>query len=378
MDRTYDWLIVGAGFTGAIIAEQLASRCNSHVLVIDRRDHIAGNAYDRRNASGVLYHQYGPHIFHTSSEEVIKYLSRFTEWQEYEHRVVGLIDGRFVPVPFNLTSLEILFPQSEAKILKELLIDTYGLNVKVPILEMKKSPDARIQKIAHFIYSNVFLGYTTKQWGLTPEELSPSVTERVPIHISYDDRYFQDTFQQMPKEGYTQLFTNILNNPNITVLLHTDYNDVKDSVRYDRLLYTGMIDEFFGYVLGELPYRSLQFEFQTYQQRRHQPVGQVNYPVSHDFTRISEMSHFTQEWGDVTTVAIEYPKPHIIGKTVPYYPIPRMSNDVLYKKYRKLAEKETPEVLFAGRLGDYTYYDMDETVENALLLVERIITNTDN
>ncbi len=369
----YDFVIVGAGFTGAVLAERLASLGDRKILVIDRRDHIGGNARDRRNEHGVLYHEYGPHIFHTNAPQVVEYLSRFTEWTPYEHRVVGLVDGRLIPIPFNLTSLAILFPPARAQILAERLIATYGMEQKVPILKLRQSPDEELRKLAEFIYRNVFYTYTTKQWGLTPEQLSPSVTARVPVHISYDDRYFQDSFQSMPAKGYTALFERLLDHPNITLELSTEYRDIQGRLGHSPLVYTGAIDEYFGYALGALPYRSLRFDFQTYRQHRHQPAAQINYPMSHDFTRISEMGHMTQEWGDVTTVAIEYPQPHIPGVTIPYYPIPRDETRALHKRYLAHAAAEAPNVTFAGRLGDYQYYNMDQAVASALVLAGKLL-----
>ncbi len=371
MKKHYDWLIVGAGYTGAIIAERLATQSGKRSLVIDRRDHIAGNAYDRRNDAGVLFHQYGPHIFHTNAQVVVDYLSKFTDWLPYEHRVLGSINGRLIPIPFNLTSLHILFPKTEADRLTKILIDAYGMDQKVTILKMRESPSQEVRDLADFIYKNVFLGYTTKQWGLSPEELSPSVTARVPVYISYDDRYFQDAFQNMPKHGYTKMFERIFAQDGIDVSLNTDLRDVSEEITYDRLLYTGAIDEYFNFELGELPYRSLEFDFQTYSQKRHQAAGQVNYPISEDFTRITEMSYLTQEWSDVTTVAIEYPIAHIPGKTVPYYPIPRDENLDLHNKYAELAAREAPNVTFAGRLGDYKYYNMDQAIGRALSLFKK-------
>lgn len=375
MKKHYDWLIVGAGYTGAIIAERLVTQSGKRALVIDRRDHIAGNAYDRRNEAGVLFHQYGPHIFHTNAQVVVDYLSKFTEWLPYEHRVLGSIDGRLIPIPFNLTSLQILFPKAEADRLATILIDAYGMDQKVTILKMRESPIQGVRDLADFIYENVFLGYTTKQWGLSPEELSPSVTARVPVYVSYDDRYFQDKFQNMPKHGYTKMFEKILAQKGVDVSLNTDLRDVTDEITYDRLLFTGAIDEFFDFELGQLPYRSLDFDFQTYHQKRHQAAGQINYPISHDFTRITEMSYLTQEWSDVTTVAIEYPIAHIPGKTVPYYPIPRDENQELHNRYVELANREASNVTFAGRLGDYKYYNMDQAVGRALSLFEKSITH---
>ncbi len=368
----YDWLIVGAGFTGAVLAERLASQRDARVLLVDRRDHIGGNAYDMRNEAGLLYHKYGPHIFHTNSRPVFDYLSQFTSWTPYEHRVLGLIKDRLVPIPFNLTSLSLLFPKAEADRLASLLIDKYGLETSVPILDLKTSPDAALNDLAAFIYENVFHGYTTKQWGLTPEQLSPSVTARIPVRISYDDRYFPDSIQCMPSAGYTALFERILNHKNIDVALNTDLKDVRDRVRLGRVIYTGAIDEFFDNKLGALPYRSLEFDFQTHQQKRHQLVCTVNYPTSQKFTRITEMGHLTQEWGGQTTLIIEYPQEHVPNKTEPYYPIPRDENNALHNRYIEFARNEAPDVIFAGRLGDYKYYNMDQAVARALSIFSRI------
>ncbi|MCA0401792.1 MAG: UDP-galactopyranose mutase [Proteobacteria bacterium] len=376
MKKHYDWLIVGAGFTGAILAERLSSQMGKRCLVIDSRDHIAGNAFDTRNEAGILFHQYGPHIFHTNAPSVVEYLSNFTTWRPYEHRVVGFVDNRLIPIPFNLTSLEILFPKMEADRLKGLLIGAYGMEQKVPILKMRQSSIQGIRDLASFIYDKVFYGYTTKQWGLEPEELSPSVTARVPVHISYDDRYFQDRFQEMPAEGYTKMFERILlNREGVDVSLGTSFLDIGGQVSYDNMIFSGAIDEFFSYSLGELPYRSLRFDFQTYQQHRHQPAGQVNYPVSEDFTRISEMNYLTGEFSNCTTVAVEYPQSHVPGSTVPYYPIPRDQNQELHNRYVALAAKEAKNITFCGRLGDYKYYNMDQAVARALSVFQQIAAN---
>jgi UDP-galactopyranose mutase len=371
--KTYDWQIIGAGFVGATIAERIAAQLNQRVLLVDRRDHVGGNAYDRVNEHGHLIHQYGPHIFHTNAAPIATYLSRFTEWLDYEHRVLGLIDGRLVPIPFNLTSIDILFPPAEAASLKDTLIATYGMDQKVPILTLKQSPDAAIAALAGFIYDNVFDGYTRKQWGIGPEELSPSVTGRVPVHISYDDRYFQDKFQKMPRLGYSHLFENMLRHDNIEVALETTIPNRDLIASASKVLYTGAIDEFFDYCFGPLEYRSLSFDFRTYQQGRHQAVGQVNYPVSGDYTRITEFAQLTGQSDSSTTVAIEFPKPHIPGETVPYYPVPRDINKTLYAKYKDLAATAAPHVLFAGRLADYQYYNMDQAVGRGLSVFEKEI-----
>ena len=367
-----DYLIVGAGFAGAVMAERLA-KTGQQVLVIDKRPHIGGNAYDCLDANGVLIHPYGPHIFHTNSDKVFDYLSKYTDWLPYEHRVVGVVDGRLIPIPFNLTSLEILFDVEKAARLKEKLIQQYGMDKKVTVLEMLKNTDSEMSELAEYIYKNIFLGYTTKQWGMSPEDLSPSVTARVPVHISYDDRYFQDKHQYMPKYGYTKLIEKILNHSNIEVILGKDFKKMNAEIDYGKLIYTGAIDEFFDYELGHLPYRSLRFDFQTYKQRRHQSNGQVNYPVSNDFTRITEMGHLTQEIGCKTTVAIEYPIAHLPGVNIPYYPIPREDNIRLHERYINLAMEKAPNVVFAGRLGDYKYYNMDQATAAALVLAKNIL-----
>jgi UDP-galactopyranose mutase len=366
----YDVLIVGAGFTGAVLAERIASQRGQRVLLIDRRSHIGGNAYDFRNERGILCHRYGPHIFHTNSQAVVDYLSQFTQWLPYEHRVVALVDGRLVPVPFNLTSLAVLLPE-EAEGLANLLVATYGMDRKVPISKLLDDPDPRLRQLADFIYRKIFLGYTRKQWGLDPELLAPSVLARVPVHVSYDDRYFQDTFQQMPRDGYTAMFERMLSHPNIHVSLDSDYAEMAGSVSCDRVVHTGAIDEYFRYELGALPYRSLRFEFQTLRQARHQPVAQVNYPGGESFTRITEMGHLTQERNGETTVAVEYPEPHRPGETIAYYPIPRDDNNALHRRYVAHAAEKVPHIIFAGRLGDYRYYNMDQAVAAALTLFER-------
>lgn len=371
MKKQYDWLIVGAGFTGAVLAERLASQADKRVLLIDRRNHLAGNAYDCFNDYGHLFHQYGPHIFHTNSVQIADYLSQFTEWRPYEHRVVGVIEDRLVPIPFNLTSLDILFSPGEAQKLKELLVEEYGFGQKIPILKMKDSLHRGVRDLAEYIYRNVFHGYTIKQWGLTPEQLSPSVTARVPVNISYDDRYFADSFQRMPSEGYTRLFERMTSHSNITVALGVDYAQAVSESSFKNAVYTGAVDEFFCYEFGPLPYRSLRFDFMSVRQSRHQPVGTVNYPNGQAFTRITEMAHLTGQWNDAVTLTIEYPQAHEPGVTTPYYPIPQDDNQDLHRRYIEFAAQEAPNIRFAGRLGDYRYYNMDQAVGHALAIFAR-------
>jgi UDP-galactopyranose mutase len=365
----YDWLIVGAGFTGAVVAERFAS-AGMKVLVIDQRNHIGGNAYDLRTADGILYHAYGPHIFHTNSERIFRYLSRFTEWRFFEHRVLALIRNRLAPVPFNLTSIDILFDATNATRLKDALVKRYGLGANTTILKLREEGDTDLREIADFVYDNVFLGYTKKQWGMSPEELNSSVTDRVPVRVSYDDRYFQDSFQFMPLKGYTAMFQKILATPGIHVELGASWADLREKSLAKNILFTGPIDEFFDYRFGALPYRSLSFDLQTYQQGTHQPVGQINYPNAEDFTRITEMRHLTGESGDRTLIAIEYPLAHAPGVTVPYYPFPREEYERQHSLYATLA-KDLKGVYFAGRLADYRYYNMDQAIGRALSFVDK-------
>ena len=365
-----DWLIVGAGFTGATLAERIANELGQKVLLVDQRDHIGGNAYDECNEHGVLCHRYGPHIFHTNSKKVWDYLSRFTAWRPYFHHVLGSIDGRMVPVPFNLNSLYALFPDRYAGRLEEQLISEYGFNVKIPILKMRESKSGDLSSLADYIYKNVFLNYTRKQWELEPDQLDASVTGRVPVYISRDDRYFQDVYQAMPTQGYTEMFRRMLAHRNIHILLKTDYRHVLDSVKFNRMIYTGPLDAYFDHIHGHLPYRSLRFDFVTRDNEWHQPVGTVNYPNEYDFTRITELKHLSGQQLAKTTLVYEYPQAHRPGETDPYYPIPRPDNREHFAKYEAEAAKLNGSVMFAGRLADYKYYNMDQACARALKLFE--------
>jgi UDP-galactopyranose mutase len=367
-----DWLIVGAGFTGSTLAERIATQLGQTVLVVERRSHIGGNAYDEHDQSGVLVHRYGPHIFHTNCQKVWDYLSQFTEWRPYQHRVLAVVDGKKVPVPFNLTSLHRLFPSSAATRLEDLLIRHYGYGAKVPILRLRESANQELKALADFVYEKVFLGYTLKQWELRPEDLDPSVTGRVPVHVSRDDRYFQDTYQAMPLRGYAELFRRMLAHPNIEVMRDTDYKRIEDQVRFDRMVFTGAIDEFFDYVHGPLPYRSLTFEFLTLDCEWYQEAGTINYPNGERFTRITEQKYLSGQALPRTTIVREYPEKHVPGQNEAYYPIPREENREQHKLYLREAAKLNGSVLFAGRLGDYKYYNMDQAVGRALRLFEEI------
>jgi UDP-galactopyranose mutase len=371
-----DWLIVGAGFTGLVLAERIASQLDKKVLVVEQRAHIGGNAYDHYDDNGILVHRYGPHLFHTNSEKVWRYLSRFTEWHPYEHRVLALVDGKKVPVPFNLDSLYAVFAPGYASKLEELLLEHYGYGSRVPILKLRRETSGELHSLAEFIYEKIFYGYNLKQWGLTPEELGPGVTGRVPVQISRDDRYFQDRFQAVPKHGYTRMLQRLANHPRIEVLLNTAYREVEGEVEFDGMVYTGLIDEFFDYMHGELPYRSLHFEFRHHAVDTYQEVAQINFPDEQPYTRISEYKHITGQCAPGTTVSIEYPQAYRREQNLPYYPIPREENRKRYNLYLSEAEDLDSRVIFAGRLADYKYYNMDQAVARALGVFEKQVAGS--
>ena len=365
--RRYDYLIVGAGFAGSVIAERLASRHGASVLIIDRREHIGGNAYDEPNEAGILYHKYGPHIFHTNSEQVFDYLSQFTQWRPYEHRVRATVRDKLVPIPINRTTLNELFgldlrTDEEAA--------DYLASRAEPVDEVRTSEDVVINAVGRELYELFFRGYTRKQWGLDPSELDKQVTSRIPTRTNTDDRYFSDTFQAMPLEGYTKMFERMLDNPLIEKALGVDFRDIKDEAFEiaDHIVYTGPIDEYFDFRFGKLPYRSLKFDHQTLEQERFQEVAVVNYPDEKvPYTRISEYKHLTGQEAPVTTITYEYPS----AEGDPYYPIPRPENQELFKKYEALADV-TDGVTFVGRLATYRYYNMDQIVGQALATFRRM------
>lgn len=370
-----NWLIVGAGFAGCVLAERIATQLDQKVLVVERRDHIGGNAHDYYDEHGILVHKYGPHIFHTNLKKVWSYLSQFTDWRPYYHQVLAVVEGKKVPVPFNLNSLRFLFPPRHASNLEQKLIAHYGFQAKVPILQLLEAEDSDLKFVGKYVYDNVYIGYTLKQWEAKPEDLDPSVTARVPVYISRDDRYFQDAYQAIPKHGYTEMFRRMLQHPNIKVLLNTDYQEVAEEVEYDRMIYTGAIDEFFGYTYGELPYRSLWFEFECHHKEFYQEVAQVNYPNEYAFTRVTEFKHMTGQISSNTTVTFEYPQTFIRGINDRYYPVPSEVQFKRYNLYREDAQKLNGRVIFIGRLADYKYYNMDEAISRALFIFERGFAN---
>jgi UDP-galactopyranose mutase len=370
------WLVVGAGLTGCTIAERIASTLDQKVIVIDRRNHIGGNTYDYYDEAGILVHRYGPHIFHTQSQRVWDYLSRFTKWKNYTHRVLAHVQNQYVPLPFNLTSIEKLFSPAKADALIRELLRLYPLEANVPILRLRETTSKEIKSLADYIYQHVFYGYTVKQWGMPPEALDPSVTARVPVRISRDDRYFQDRFQAMPDPGYTAMCERMLSHPNIEVLLEVDFKRSRFDIKYSRMVYTGPIDEYFECIYGALPYRSLDFECRTFTADRVQIAPTLNYPDGREYTRTVEMKQLTGQKHHRSTIIVEYPKPYVRGENEPYYPIPQSENEVRANAYRKLAGKLAPEVIFAGRLADYRYYNMDQAVARALSVFDTQIARS--
>ncbi|MCD2422050.1 UDP-galactopyranose mutase [Niabella pedocola] len=359
----FDYLIVGCGFAGSVIAERMASQCNKKVLIIDKRNHIGGNTYDYYNEQGVLVHKYGPHIFHTNSREVFTYLSRFTDWRPYEHEVLASVDGQLVPIPINLNTINQLYGLNLSVDEMAAFLGTQSEKV-APILT---SEDVVINSVGRVLYEKFFKGYTKKQWNLDPSELDASVTARVPTRLNKDNRYFTDTYQAMPLHGYTRLFDTLLSHPNIHVMLNTDYEEVKDSIPHQQTIYTGPIDRFFGYCYGRLPYRSIDFRFETFDMESYQSKGTVNFPMSQLYTRITEFKKLTGQHHPKTTIVYEYP----VEQGDPYYPVPRKENQEMYNKYCQLAAA-LPDVHFTGRLGTYKYYNMDQVIAQSLTLFKKL------
>lgn len=380
----YDCIVIGAGIAGAVAARKLAEEAGKKVLVIERRNHIGGNCYDLPDQYGILIHEYGPHIFHTGMEEVYAYLSRFTEWYAFGHEVVAKVGERLIPVPFNLNTLHMIYDKEKADRLEEKLIAAYGRDSRVPIMKLRENEDADIREIAQYVYENVFLRYTMKQWGQKPEEISAEVTGRVPVLISYDNRYFQDKYQGVPKDGFTPMFERMLEHENIEVWLNTDCNDVLSFVDQQiyfegelfsgDVIYTGALDELFDCRFGRLPYRSLDFKFEHYNEDSYQGHSVVNYTVSEDFTRITEFKFLTgQKETNGTTIVKEYPFAYTGAKgEIPYYAILNEENQALYEKYRALTEGMERFHLL-GRLAEYKYYNIDAMTKKAMELADAII-----
>lgn len=355
-------LVVGAGISGATIANLLANNLNEKVLIIDKRNHIGGNCHDYKDKNGITIHSYGSHIFHTSDEKVWNYVNKFTEFNQYKHKVLAEINNIKTPIPFNFNSLKDLFPKDFATKLEKKILEKFKYSSKIPILEFQNQDDEDLKFIADFIYQNVFLNYTLKQWGFSPENLDKSVTSRVPVYISHDNNYFQDKFQGIPKLGYTNLINKMLDNHNIEIRLNTDFKDLKEN--FKRIFYTGSIDEFFNYEYGVLPYRSVKFKLEEYDKEFYQENAVINYPNTEKYTRIHEYKYYLQEKSQKTVIAKEYSENFELGKNDRYYPIPRDENNDLYSKYLEKA-KSYSNLYFLGRLGDYKYYDMDKAILRA-------------
>jgi UDP-galactopyranose mutase len=361
----FQFLVVGAGFAGSVVAERLASCLDANVLVVEKRNHVGGNAYDHYNEDGILVHRYGPHIFHTSSKEVFDYLSRFTAWRSYQHRVMCHVDGQLVPLPINLDTINRL---NNSSLSSDQLADYFAARAEAPPGgRARTSEEVIVGKVGRELYEKFFKGYTRKQWGLDPSELDASVTARIPVRTNRDDRYFTDTYQVMPLGGYTRLFERMLDHPRIKVLLNTDYREIVRMVPHKELVYTGPVDAFFDYRFGPLPYRSLVFKFETFNRPVFQPAPVVNYPNEYDFTRITEFKYLTGQEHAKTAVVYEFPT----AEGDPYYPVPRPENAALYKRYEELANR-TQGVHFVGRLATYRYYNMDQVVAQALTLCTKI------
>ena len=359
----FDYFIVGAGFAGSVLAERLANGSGKRVLICDKRPHIAGNAYDCYNDDGILIHKYGPHIFHTNAVDVFEYLSKFTEWREYQHRVLAHVDGMLVPIPINLDTINKLYGLS----LSSREVKEFFAEARERREPLRTSEDVVVNAVGRELYEKFFRGYTRKQWGLDPSELDASVTARVPTRTNRDARYFTDHYQAMPRHGFTRMFENMLDSPLIKVMLNCDYREIIGELEYDEMIYTGPIDAFFDYQYGKLPYRSLEFRHETHDVEVYQEAPVVNYPQNQPFTRITEFKYLTGQMHQKTSIVYEYPK----AEGDPYYPIPRPENAELYAKYKALADAEQ-DVHFVGRLATYKYYNMDQIVAQALTVYSKI------
>ncbi|MGA3123426.1 MAG: UDP-galactopyranose mutase [Polyangiaceae bacterium] len=364
----FDYLIVGAGFAGSVMAERLASQYGKRVLVVDRRAHVGGNAYDTFDDAGVLVHQYGPHIFHTNSRRVFAYLSQFTSWRPYEHRVVARVKERLVPFPINIDTINAVYGTHH----DAASLQAFFRKVAEPVAHPRTSEEAIVGTVGRELYEMFFRGYTRKQWGLDPSDLDASVATRVPARLDHDARYFTDAHQAMPAHGYTRMFNRILSHPGIRILLKADYREIRGEVPHREVIFTGPIDEYFDFRFGRLPYRSLEFRHETHAMEVFQSAPVVNYPDAHEYTRVTEFKYLTGQKHPMTSIVYEFPR----ADGDPYYPIPRAANAELYRRYKALADV-TPGVRFVGRLATYKYYNMDQVVGQALALVDRIATGTD-
>ena len=378
----FDAVIIGAGFAGAVLAERLATQQNKKILLVEKRQHIGGNCYDYRDENGIIVHKYGPHLFHSNSRQVWDYLSKFTEWDIYQHHVLACIDGKPVPIPFNLNTLYEVFPASMASRLENKLLENYEYNSKVPILQLKQSEDKDLQFLADFIYEKIFVHYTMKQWDMRPEDIDGAVTARVPVFIGRDNRYFNDEYQGVPKNGYTEIFNNMLNHPNIKLMMNTSAKEIMEFSEgkiklmgmpfAGKVIYTGLLDDLFDYKFGELPYRSVDMRFETISKRDYQEATTVNYPNNYEFTRITEFKKIHYADTSNTTILKEFPQRYVRGENTPYYPIFTEENQAMYGRYVEEAKKYS-QLLLVGRLAEYRYYDMDDIVERALSVYDDLV-----
>ena len=359
----FDYLIVGAGFAGSVLAERLAAGSDKKVLICDKRPHIGGNAYDHYNDAGILVHKYGPHIFHTNSREVFEYLSRFTDWRPYQHRVRASVDGQIVPIPINLDTINTLYGLN----LTSFEVEEFFKKVAEPVAHIRTSEDVVVNRVGRELYEKFFRNYTRKQWGLDPSELDATVTSRVPTRTNRDDRYFTDTYQAMPLNGFTRMFENMLDHPNIKIMLNCDYREIEKDIPFAEMIYTGPVDSYFDYCYGKLPYRSLEFKHETHDVLVYQSAPVVNYPNEHLYTRVTEFKYLTGQEHPKTSIVYEFPK----SQGDAYYPVPRTENAELYARYKALADR-TPNVHFVGRLATYKYYNMDQIVAQALTTYGKI------
>lgn len=386
---SYQAIVVGSGFSGAVMAERLSSELGWKVLVLEQRPHIAGNCFDKKNEQGITVHQYGPHLFHTSKPQVWEYLSRFTAWHPYQHKVLARVGERLIPLPFNLNSLHLVYPAEHALALEKKLLDLYGAGAKVSILKLRETAEPELAELADWIYQNIFVNYTMRQWGIKAEDIAPEVLARVPVVLSRDDRYFHDSYQAIPASGYTALISSLLSNQNIEVQLQ---QNALQRLRLEngkiwldgepfsgKLIYTGMLDQLFAYQFGELPYRSLQFVFRQLDCPYFQPATTVNYPNAPDFTRITEFKHILAEPSDSTTIVTEYPQDYDKNdpeRNIPYYPVFTADNQQRFEKYKMLSA-QYPQLIPLGRLAEYKYFNMDDAVANALKIFSEIQKNSD-
>ena len=380
----YDCIIIGSGIAGAAAARVLAEEQGRKVLVLEKKHHIGGNCYDGKDEYGILVHWYGPHIFHTGNEEVYEWLSRFTDWYAFGHEVVARVGDKLLPVPFNLNTLKMVYGEEKAAVLEKKLVDTFGFGARVPILKLREQQDQDLRAIADFVYENVFLRYTMKQWGQTPEEIDPAVTGRVPVVISYDNRYFGDKYQGMPRDGFTPMFEKMLAHPNIEIRTNTNAKDalvisekegkvlLEGQEFNGTVIYTGPVDELFDCRFGRLPYRTLRFDFEHYDKPDYQGHSVVNYTVSEDYTRITEFKYLTGQKADSTTIVKEYPFAYTGAEgEIPYYAIMNEENNALYRKYADLAA-QIPDFHLLGRLAEYKYYNIDAMAAKAIALARSL------